>query len=54
MLPAQKFITASVTTIPEGKIIIPPILQVKQGIMMLMYDHPTAGHPGQDKMLCKI
>jgi hypothetical protein len=53
MLPAQKFMTASVMTTPKGKIIVPPILQVKQGIMMLMHDHPIARHPGQDKTLCK-
>jgi hypothetical protein len=29
MLPLHKFIAASTTTTPEGKIIIPPILQVK-------------------------
>lgn len=54
MLPAQKFMIASAMTTPKGKIIVPPILQVKQGIMMLMHDHPTARHPRQDKTLCKI
>jgi hypothetical protein len=29
MLPSHKFITASATTTPEGKIIVPPILQIK-------------------------
>ena len=41
----------STTTNPEGKVIVPPILEVKRGIMMLMHDHPTAGHPGQDETL---
>ena len=45
----DKFITASIITTPEGKIIVPPILEVKQGITTLMHDHPTAGHLGRDK-----
>jgi hypothetical protein len=54
MLPQHKFIAASATTTSEGKIIIPPILQVKQGIMTLMHDHPTAGHLGHNETLWKI
>ena len=53
ILPEGKFIAASTTTTPEGKIIVPPILEVKRGIMMLMHDHPTAGHPGRDETLRK-
>ena len=53
ILPENKFIAASTTVTPEGKIIVPPILEVKRGIMMLMHDHPTAGHPGRDETLRK-
>ena len=51
VLPEDKFIIACITTTPEGKIIVPPILEVKQGITTLMHDHPTAGHLGRDKTL---
>ena len=54
VLPEDKFTTASITTTPEGKIIVPPILEVKRDIMTLMHDHPTAGHPGQDKTLRRM
>ena len=37
----------------EGKIIVPPILKVKRGIMALMHNHFIAGHPGRDKTLQK-
>ena len=53
VLPEDKFITAAITTTPEGKIIVPPILEVKRGIMTLMHDHPTAGHPGRDETIRK-
>ena len=53
VLPEEKFIAASTIVEPEGKIIVPPILEVKRGIMTLMHDHPTAGHPGQDETLWK-
>ena len=53
VLPESKFIAASTTVTPEGKIIVPPILEVKRGIMTLMHDHPTAGHPGRDETLRK-
>jgi hypothetical protein len=53
MLPPHKFVSASATTTLEGKIIIPPILQVKRGIMTLMHNHPTARHPGCNKTLQK-
>ena len=53
ILPENKFIVASSTITPEGKIIMPLILEIKRGIMALMHDHPTAGHPGQDETLWK-
>ena len=51
VLPENKFTVASATMKPEGKIIVPPILEVKRGIMTLMHDHPTAGHPGCNETL---
>jgi len=51
VLPEQKFKVA--TTTLEPKINVPPIDIVKQGIMNLMHNHPSAGHPGQDETLRK-
>ena len=53
VLPEDKFVVATTTTNHEGKIIVPPILEVKRGIMTLMHDHPTAGHLGWDETLRK-
>ena len=53
MLPDSKFVTATTTVSMEGKIVVPPILEMKRGIMALMHDHPTAGHPGRDETLRK-
>jgi hypothetical protein len=52
VLPKQKFIVVSITA--KEKIIVPPILEVKQGIITLMHDHPTAGHPSWDETLQKV
>ena len=30
---------------------VPPILEVRRGLMNLYHDHPLAGHPGRDKTL---
>jgi len=38
----------------QGKIQVPPILEVKQGLMNLYHDHPLAGHPGRDETLRKV
>jgi hypothetical protein len=49
VLPAEKFkttISATSHTTPEGKVCIPPLNEVKRGIMQLIHDHPLAGHPG--------
>jgi hypothetical protein len=49
VIPAEKFKTAISATshiTPEGKVCIPPLDEVKRGIMKLVHDHPTAGHPG--------
>jgi len=51
VLPAQKFKIATLK--PETKISVPPIDIVKRGIMNLMHDHPSTGHPGRDETLCK-
>jgi len=51
VLPGQKFKVA--TTTSEPKINVPPIDIVKRGIMNLMHNHLSAGHPGRDKMLHK-
>jgi len=47
----QKFKIATVAQ--ETKTFVPPINAVKRGIMNLMHNHPSAGHPGQDKTLCR-
>jgi hypothetical protein len=49
ILPLEKFKIQTVTN--EGKIQVPPLEEVKQGILNLVHNHLTAGHPGQDEML---
>ena len=51
VLPAQKFKIASVTQ--EAKILVPPIDIIKRGIMNLIHNHPSMGHPGRDETLHK-
>ena len=46
MLPDSKFVIATTMTSVEERIRVPLILEVKQGIMAWMHNHPTAGHPG--------
>jgi hypothetical protein len=47
VLPLEIFKTATIKhTMPEGKVHIPLLNKVKQGIMNLIHDHPLAGHPG--------
>ena len=38
----------------DNKIQVPPILEVKRGIMNLYHDHPLAGHPGCDETIRKV
>jgi hypothetical protein len=38
----------------EGKIKVPPLDKVKRGILNLVHNHLTAGHPGQDETLQKV
>ena len=33
---------------------IPPVLEVKRGLMNLFHDHPLAGHPGRDETLRRV
>src|SRR6266567_694451 len=51
ILPEAKFTVATVA--PEGKTLVPALNEVKRGIMALVHDHPTAGHPGRDETLRK-
>jgi hypothetical protein len=52
VIPPEKFWIAKVSHItPEGKVHIPPINEVKRGIMNLVHNHPMAGHLGWDKTL---
>jgi hypothetical protein len=52
VIPPEKFKIAKVSHITkEGKICIPPIEEVKWGIMHLVHDGPMVGHPGWDETL---
>jgi hypothetical protein len=31
-----------------------PLEDQKRALMLLIHDHPTAGHPGQDKTIRKV
>jgi hypothetical protein len=54
ILPPEIFKTATIRHItPEGRVHIPPLNEVKRGIMQLIHNHPSASHPGQDKTLRK-
>jgi hypothetical protein len=51
---AEKFkITMSITShiTPKGKVHVPPLDEVKRGIMYLVHDHPSARHPGCDETI---
>ena len=52
LLDPKRFSIATIA--PEGKIHVPALTEVKRGIMTLMHDHPTAGHPGRDETIRKI
>jgi hypothetical protein len=54
VLPPDRFKTSAIGSItPEGKVHVLPLNEVKQGIMNLVHDHPSAGHPGWDETLRK-
>ena len=38
----------------QNKIQVPPILEVKRGLMNIYHDHPLVGHPRRDETLCKV
>jgi hypothetical protein len=40
----EKFKTVTATTM--DKVRVPPLNEVKRGIMDLVHDHPSTGHPG--------
>jgi hypothetical protein len=47
IIPPEKFkISAMSHIMDEGKVCIPPLNEVKRGIMNLIHDHPSAGHLG--------
>jgi hypothetical protein len=47
VLPPEIFKMTTIGHItPEGKVHIPPLNEVKRGIMHLIHNHPSAGHPG--------
>jgi hypothetical protein len=52
VIPPEKFKAAITTT--WNKVLVPPLNEVKRGIMNLVHDHPSTGHPGHDKTLRKI
>jgi hypothetical protein len=52
VIPPEKFKIAQVShMMPEGRGWVPPITEVKQGIMHLVHNHPMAGHPGRDETI---
>jgi len=51
VLPLEKFTIATAPT--QLLIEVPPLNIVKRGIMRLIHDHSSAGHPGRDKTLRK-
>ena len=52
VIPPHQICTACITA--AGQTIIPNIRELKRAIVSKAHDAPTAGHPGQDKMLCKV
>jgi hypothetical protein len=57
VIPAEKFkttISATSHITPEGKVCVPLLNEVKRGIMQLVHDHPSAGHPGRDETIQKM
>jgi hypothetical protein len=51
VIPPEKFNTATTTVM--DKVLIPPLNKVKRGIMNLVHDHPSTGHPGCNETLRK-
>ena len=51
VLPPEKFVIATAPTQPKIKVL--PLDLVKRGIIRLVHDYSSAGHPGRDKTLRK-
>jgi len=51
VLPPEKFVIATAPIQPKIK--VPPLNLVKRGIMRLVHDHLSAGHPSRDETLRK-
>jgi RNase H-like domain found in reverse transcriptase/Integrase zinc binding domain len=51
IIPDEKFKITNAEL--EGKIKVPNLNEIKRGIMRLVHDLPTAGHPGRDETLRK-
>ena len=51
LLDPKRFTIATIA--PEGKIHVLAITEVKRGIITLVHNHPTAGHPGRDETIHK-
>jgi hypothetical protein len=49
VLPPEKFKVQTATG--DERIQVPPLEEVKRGILNLVHNHPTAGHPGCDEMI---
>jgi hypothetical protein len=52
VLPLEKFKIQTIAN--EGKVWVPPLKEVKWGILNLVHNHPTAGHLGWDESLQKV
>jgi len=48
MIPGERIATARAT------IEVPPILEVRRGLLHAYHDHPIAGHPGRDETLRQL
>jgi hypothetical protein len=53
VLPPEKFKAVTITPEDKDKVHILPLNEVKRGIMKLVHDHPSMGHPGHDETLRK-
>jgi hypothetical protein len=51
ILPPEKFKINAMNHQAKGKIRVPPLEEVNQGILNLVHNHPTVGHLGWDKTL---
>jgi hypothetical protein len=51
IIPPEKFKIVTITSM--DKVLVPPLNEVKRGIMNLVHDHPSTGHPGCDETLRK-